>query len=69
MEEDERRKLINERTRLQQTCDEWRRRIARLESQGNQDPGYMERQNKIAALHADIGHLEEGIEALNDKLA
>jgi predicted nuclease with TOPRIM domain len=69
MEEDERRKLINERTRLQQTCDEWRREIARLESQGNQDLGYMERQNKIAALRDDIAHLEEGIEALSDKLA
>jgi len=69
MDEDERVKLINQRTRYQQTCDEWRRQIARLESQGNQDLGYMERQSKIAALRADIAHLEEGIEAISDRLA
>jgi seryl-tRNA synthetase len=69
MDEDERVKLINERTRLQQQRDEWQRQIAKLESQGNQDPGYIERQDKIAALDADIGHLEEGIEAITDRLA
>jgi hypothetical protein len=69
MDAEERTKLINELARLQQTCDEWERRIAKLEAQGNQDPGYVQRQSQIAALRADIGHLEERIELINDELA
>jgi polyhydroxyalkanoate synthesis regulator phasin len=69
MGEDERVKLINQRTRLQERCDEHRRKIANLESQGNQDPRSLERQDQIAALRADIGHLEERIELINDELA
>jgi predicted nucleic acid-binding Zn-ribbon protein len=69
MEEDERRKLINQRTLLQERCDDHRGKIARLESQGNQGPHYMERQNEIAALRADISHLEQRIEQINDELA
>jgi polyhydroxyalkanoate synthesis regulator phasin len=69
MDEDERRKLINEQTRYRETCNEWERQIAKLEAQGDQDLGYPARKAKIAALRADIGHLEERIELINDELA